>query len=942
VTTRTTEPPLTESLVTPPRAARDEPSPAARRYEPGPVLARGAQGRVRRGADAWLGREVAIKEPVSPAAHSRLLSEALITARLQHPAIVPIYDAGKDDDGVPFCAMKLVDGRSLHDVIGETRTLDERLRLVPRVLTVAEAIAYAHSRGVIHRDLKPANVLVGPYGETVVIDWGLAKQLGGADDDRGAEAADPGGGAAPPADATEVGTVLGTPAYMAPEQARGEPVDARADVYALGAMLYHLLAGAPPYSGVPGSGAVTGRVLDGPPPPLRALARGLPRDLATIVDKAMAREPAERYASAADLAADLGRFTSGQLVAAHQYGAVARLVRFVRRHRAAVSIGTLAAAALAATILVSVDRVVAERDVAEDERRRAVAQRRAAEELVDYMLGEQTQQLTALGKLDLMEGVAQRVTSYFDNLQNTGIDRDGRRRRARALTQIGDTYGDRGRFDEATDFYRRALAERQALVAEKPNKSDHVSIAGIYGVFGYFEQQRGRASGALAHAIQASILFAALAVAYPDDAKVRRELMGAYLGLGEAQEIAGRLAEALEAYRNALVICEWLPDNVRRERDWPATLSRVAELEMRTGETASAIARYRRIAEQVTRAAAAAPDDMRRQEDLVHAFMKSASAAAAIVDLEGARAELAKALPVAERLVANDPSSEAWAAILYSTLDRSGENALDRGDLAAAKDVLARALATARARSARARRRESAAARGDRAPARRRGRARVRGRPRRAGRARGLDRGGEARPRARAEQRRSARVDRGGAGVARGRRHEAGTTRGRDRIVPGGDRDRRRARGGQSEGPRRAQHPRRAAPRDGQRARARRRRGAGRGADRARAGRRRAPGGPEPAPQRRGAQPLARRGGARAAQPRRRAAPPRRGDRRAHRARAGGIAHPPAPTAARGLSRGARRARPVASRYSSLPMASGCSARVTYSVTRRGSPSVGW
>src|SRR5262245_24092437 len=138
---------------------------------------RGGIGRVVRATDREFGRDVALKELLrrSPMAEVRFLREAVITSRLEHPNIVPVHEAGHWPDGTPFYTMKLVSGRSLRELIDEARTLEDRLALLPRVLAVADAIAYAHARGVIHRDLKPANIIVGEYGETVVIDWGLAK-----------------------------------------------------------------------------------------------------------------------------------------------------------------------------------------------------------------------------------------------------------------------------------------------------------------------------------------------------------------------------------------------------------------------------------------------------------------------------------------------------------------------------------------------------------------------------------------------------------------------------------------------------------------------------------------------------------------------------------------------------------------------------------------------
>jgi serine/threonine protein kinase len=197
---------------------------------------RGGIGVVSRAHDYELGRDIAIKELLvcNHASEARFLREALITARLEHPGIVPVYEAGRWSDGTPFYAMKLVSGRSLRDLLAERPTVEQRIGLLHHVIAVADAIAYAHGRRIIHRDLKPANVIAGEFGETIVIDWGLAKDLASAEEptvDGGPFRNDHDTGL------TSAGSILGTPAYMAPEQKRGEPVDQRADVYAIGAML---------------------------------------------------------------------------------------------------------------------------------------------------------------------------------------------------------------------------------------------------------------------------------------------------------------------------------------------------------------------------------------------------------------------------------------------------------------------------------------------------------------------------------------------------------------------------------------------------------------------------------------------------------------------------------------------------------------------------------
>jgi WD40 repeat protein len=313
---------------------------------------RGGLGRVSRAHDRELGRDVAIKELISRGSVSevRFLREALITARLEHPGIVAVHEAGCWPDGTPFYAMKLVSGRSLRQLFAERPTAGERLGLLHHVIAVADAIAYAHGRHIVHRDLKPANVIVGDFGETVVIDWGLAKDL------HATEEADLGSGPVRfnrDSELTGAGMVLGTPAYMPPEQARGEHVDQRADVFAIGVMLWELCAlrRVPP-------GAVHHR--------RRMLRRaGIDRDLAAIITKALDPDPARRYPDAGALATDLKAFKSGARIAARHYTLVAMLAHWVRRHRALALSVTAAIALALAGVAVFVRNIAIERDRAD-------------------------------------------------------------------------------------------------------------------------------------------------------------------------------------------------------------------------------------------------------------------------------------------------------------------------------------------------------------------------------------------------------------------------------------------------------------------------------------------------------------------------------------------------------------------------------------------------
>src|SRR5687768_16899200 len=333
--------------------------PADKRYETIDEVGRGGMGKVVRAYDRRLDRPIAIKSLLGSREHvSRFLHEARITARLEHPGIVPVHDAGRLASGEPFYAMKLVGGRTLEEAINSAGSLPARLALLGVIIDVAYAIAYAHSQGVIHRDLKPANVLVGDFGETLVIDWGLSKEFG-RDAKRSL------GGLKRISEPMETvdGSVMGTPAYMPPEQARGDSLDYRTDVWAIGALLYSLLT-----LHVPHQGSTKVEMLAAArtkqPRPIRELEPTAPPDLVAIAERAMAFDMEHRYASALELAEDLKRFQTGRLVAARNYGLRDVAWHWVRRNATVVVIGALLALVLVAIGAISVKRIVAARKTA--------------------------------------------------------------------------------------------------------------------------------------------------------------------------------------------------------------------------------------------------------------------------------------------------------------------------------------------------------------------------------------------------------------------------------------------------------------------------------------------------------------------------------------------------------------------------------------------------
>ena len=350
-----------------PIVASDDPD----RYESVGEHARGGLGRIVRAVDKRLGRTVAVKELLRRNAsnETRFMREALITARLEHPGIVPVHEAGHWPNGDPYYVMKLVEGRTLKELIAEKTTMRDRLGLLPHVIAVADAVGYAHSEGVIHRDLKPSNVIVGAFGETMVVDWGLARDRKQdlPDADLCLHDGDPAGSDSHVS--TVSGKVIGTPAYMSPEQARGELVDERGDVYAIGTVLYELLAGSAPHADTTPQ-ATLERVLAGPPTPVDCAVAHVPSELGTIIAKAMAREPDDRYPNATALAEDLRRFSTGKLVSAHSYSTWAILRKKLAQNRGVVAVAVASALALGVVGVESFRRVVHERNIAQHERGR--------------------------------------------------------------------------------------------------------------------------------------------------------------------------------------------------------------------------------------------------------------------------------------------------------------------------------------------------------------------------------------------------------------------------------------------------------------------------------------------------------------------------------------------------------------------------------------------
>ncbi len=370
--------------------ARGAPAaPSADRYRGAERIGEGGMGEVDGVHDTVLRRDVAIKRlrASGTAARDRFVAEAQVTAQLDHPNVVPVHDLGVDAEGRPFMVMKRVRGRALTALIASdpAPSLEQKLDIFRKI---CDAMAYAHAHGVLHRDLKPDNVMVGAFGEVLVMDWGLARPWAAG----GRAPADE----APTGDAstrlrvdrfdgsalrTRHGQVAGTPAFMAPEQAAGhlDVLDVRTDVYGLGAVLYTLLVGRPPFEGP--TEEVLDAVREGRAAPLRA---GVPRELGAVVRTAMALRPDDRYPSVDALREDVEAFRAYRPLVHVRSTPTERLAKWARRHRGAVR-GGLAVAVVAGTLLLAgLGRYAADvgeaRDRAVEEAQRALGAERAARE----------------------------------------------------------------------------------------------------------------------------------------------------------------------------------------------------------------------------------------------------------------------------------------------------------------------------------------------------------------------------------------------------------------------------------------------------------------------------------------------------------------------------------------------------------------------------------
>jgi eukaryotic-like serine/threonine-protein kinase len=582
---------------------------------------KGGIGQVSLARDSELQREVAIKEIQPHLAEredfrTRFVREAEITGSLEHPGIVPVYSLGRDAKGRPYYAMRFIRGESLSveierfhkkfgDAVGDVvpkdaetkvgETREEAIKdkntkegdqkaevrskwgiefrqLVGRFLDVCDAIDYAHSRGVLHRDLKPLNIMLGPYGETLVVDWGLAKQTGMSEDpvdvalgDSETPAED---ASATLAEGTQHGVALGTPAYMSPEQALGliDQIGPASDVYSLGATLYELITGKAPFREKKLSDALA-KVCAGDFPPPKGVDRTIPAPLEAICLKAMANKPEDRYGSVRALAQDLEHWLADEPTAAYPESRVEKITRWFRQHRAWTVAAGAALVGVSMVAIIAAIFIEGARRGQESARKDAETNFGKAKRAVDDYLTKVSEN-TLLGVQDSVDMRGLRrdllnsaLTFYLEFVAQRKEDPLLRQQLAEAYFRVGQITREIDSPTQAMSAFRSAQSIWEPLVGAKPRDRElSGNLAECFLAIGKLDSINENFRAALTTLGRASAILVRLWQGNPNEPRFQSILADCYYEMGIVHAKLGESEQSLGIHEQARAILQGLVD----------------------------------------------------------------------------------------------------------------------------------------------------------------------------------------------------------------------------------------------------------------------------------------------------------------------------------------------------------------------------------------------
>ncbi|MFO0876053.1 MAG: serine/threonine-protein kinase [Gemmataceae bacterium] len=705
-------PPLPTGVLTSPPGHTSTP-PSSGRYRPLREHARGGLGAVFLALDEELQRQVALKQIQPQLAHepqcrSRFVREARVTALLEHPGVVPVHGLGSDADGQLFYAMRFIQGESYEQAIRQFHAADATPRdpgerslalrgLLTRFVSVCQTLAYAHARGVIHRDLKPGNIMLGEYGETLVVDWGLA---GLRADVAPAAGESPTPVQLPDDDLTRtrLGSALGTPAFMPPEQARGEfdRVGAASDIFALGATLYMVLTGKPPYRG----SEALAQAREGRVPPPRQLRPDVPRALEAICLKALDPLPGERYGNARLLGEDVERWLADEPVSAYPDPPTVRLRRWARRHRTLVaSSGLLVLLTTLGLALglwfVRQEQARTSAALVESEKNFALA-RRAVDESLDVARNDRL--LDRPDMLSVRRKLLEKALGFYEEFAARRPDSAGvQAGQAETFFRLGSIYLALGQRDRSDAILAKALRLDEAVADATPDDGAlRFKIAMTRHNLAENQYHRGNPEQARISYQEARQHLTPLVAEFPNQTHYAVRLGTTLLGLVNALEATERNDEASQVRGEAIALVTGLvhdhPNQAEPKRLLGALWYNRGVQQADKGKDPAALEAFEKARHLQSSLVQRHPQFMEYRVDLARTLNSFAAAFLREKNYSSAARAFAEAIHLQQKVVAQDPSPEnrRWLASYHMNLAITNQK---QERLAAARDEYELALA---------------------------------------------------------------------------------------------------------------------------------------------------------------------------------------------------------------------------------------------------------